>query len=356
MIFTIDDFNGDPSNNNSRNVVDNTTGDGGVSVPSPIDPDNTVMNIDGGGSWSRELYAELLSGGEKVRTVVCYGCEEGHALSDPEAEGDFEWRYTGGTFDASEFEYFMIDYLEESGPIEPGGVVELYFDGVLAAQSEPLPGEKTFLTLPLLISDDSVSDVTIRVDGVEGLNASIDNAKLVIEPIPSLVFGTPEGDFFDTEVPDEKLFVGDNQKLYTSSGNDEVDVTFAPGDNRIDLGSGDDLLYGGTDNRILAGPGDDTLFVGSGGGNNTITGDSGMDQFWLVTDPGALPTEENIITDFTSGEDVIGFGGTGSDFGFEDLNLIQDGTDTIINAFEQDLARLLRTQASTLSESDFAFA
>ncbi len=351
--FILDNFNGKPENNNSRSVEDNTTGDGGVSKRSPIDPDNTVMNIDGGGSWHRELYAELLSGKEKVSTTVCYGCEEGHAFSDPEADGKFEWRYTGGTFDASEFEYFMMDYLEAT---ESGGVVELYFDGVLAAQSDPLPEDNTSLILPLLISDDIVSDVTIRVDGVEGLYADIDNAKLVIEPIPSLVFGTPEGDFFDTEVPDEKLFVGDNQKLYTSSGNDEVDVTFAPGDNRIDLGSSDDLLYGGTDNRILAGSGDDALFVGSGGGNNTITGDSGMDQFWLVTDPGALPTEENVVTDFTSGEDVLGFGGVGTEFGFEDLNVIQDGPDTIINAFEQDLARLLRTQASTLSESDFAFA
>ena len=191
LSFIIDDFNGDSSNGNSRTALDDTTDDGGVSEPSPIDPGNTVMNILGGGPWSREIFAELLSGGESVRTVVCYGCQEGHAFSDPPgADGDFEWRYTGGTFDASEFEYFTIDYLEAiDETINPGGVVELYFDGVLAAQSDPLPDESTSLKLPLLISDDSVSDVTIRVDGVEGLNVSIDNAKLVTTPEPGTILG-----------------------------------------------------------------------------------------------------------------------------------------------------------------------
>ena len=43
--------------------------------------------------------------------------------------------------------------------------------------------------LPLLISDNSVSDVTIRIDGVEGLNASPDNARLVTTPEPGTILG-----------------------------------------------------------------------------------------------------------------------------------------------------------------------
>ena len=190
--FIVDDFNGNPPPSGS--VVDDTIGDGGVFGPSRIDQANTVMNTLGGGNWSRQLYAELLSGGESVTTVVCYGCGEGHAFSDSGAQGRFEWIYTGSNFDASKFDYFTIDYLdtprnEPEGSIEPGGVVELYFDDLLAAQSGPLPGEETSLILPLLISDNSVSKVTIRIDGIEGLNASPDNAKLVATPEPGAILG-----------------------------------------------------------------------------------------------------------------------------------------------------------------------
>ncbi len=351
--FIIDDFDGDSGRTSGSSATDNTINNIGLFAPSPIDDDNTVMNTPGGGDWSRHLYAELLSGeeGEKVTTVVCYGCDEGHAVSDPGAEGHFDWIYTGSTFDASKFEYFTMDYLDLAGrPIEPGGVVELYFDGVLAAQSDPLPGEETSLMLPLLISDNSVSNVTIRIDGVEGLNANPDNAKLVT-PLPKNVFGTSDDDLFDTENPDDKQFLGAEQNLFASSGDDTVDVTLAPGGNRIDLGSGDDTLFAGTNNRILAGSGDDTLFVGSAGGNNVITGGSGMDQFWIVTDEGDLPTMANIITDFTSGEDVIGLGSTS--IGFADLTLTLDGNETTINGLGQDLAIV---RGDTLSESDFFFA
>lgn len=193
--FIIDDFNRDPNNPTIPSAgppaLDNTAGNGGVSSLSTIDPGNTVMNILGGGPWSRQFYADLLSG-EEVQTFICYGCQEGHAFSTTESSnGIFEWRYTGSTFDASEFDHFMIDYLDLAGrPIEPGGVVELYFDGFLAAQSDPLPGEEQpSLMLPLLISPNSVSNVTIRIDGVEGLNASPDNAKLVTTPEPGTILG-----------------------------------------------------------------------------------------------------------------------------------------------------------------------
>ena len=172
--------------------------------------------------------------------------------------------------------------------------------------------------------------------------------------IPQNVFATPEDDVFDSEDSRETEFIGDDQNLFTGSGDDYVDVTFAPGGNRIDLGSGDDYLFAGTNNRIIAGSGDDILFVGSAGGDNVITGGSGQDQFWIVTDAIDLPLEANTITDFTSGDDVIGFGATS--LSFDDLDLIQEGNNTVINALNQDLAILRNTQANALSESDFFFA
>ena len=341
--FIIDDFNGDASNNNSRSVVDNTTGDGGVSAPSPIDPGNTVMNILGGAPWSREIFAELLSAEGEVTTVVCYGCEEAHAFSSvPEADGDFEWRYTGGTFDASEFDYFMIDYLEESGPIEPGGVVELYFDDVLAAQSNPLPGDSTSVRLPLLISDNSVSNVTIRVDGVEGLKVSIDNAKLVTTFEPD--FGTIDGDIIEVE--------GSNQLVFAGASDDLVDASISSeGDNRIYLGTGNDVGILGQGDRYSGETGDDRFYTTTGGGN-VITGGKDADQFWIAV--GEIPTEGiNTITDFTSGEDVIGIAGFG--IGFEDVDLTQQGDDALVGTGGIDFALLENVDINDLSASDFAF-
>ncbi len=346
--FIIDNFNGDPDRTSGSSVTDNTIGDGGVFAPSPIDDlDNTVMNILGGGTWSRQLFAELLgpdplSGGEEVATVVCYGCEEGHAFSSvPEADGDFEWRYTGGTFDASEFEHFMIDYLEAT---EPGGVVELYFDGELAAQSNPLPAADTSLMLPLLISDDIVSNVTIRVDGVEGLYASIDNAKLVDEdPNFEPDFGTTEADTIEVE--------GSNRLIFAGDSNDLIDASTGEGNNRLYAGSGDDTLILGTGDRIIAGAGDDAIFATSGG-DNIITGGAGADQLWIAS--AEIPDGINQITDFTSGEDVIGIAGLG--IGFEDVSLTQQGDDALIGATGSDLAILENVDITSLSGDDFAFS
>ncbi len=181
------------------------------------------------------------------------------------------------------------------------------------------------------------------------------NIDLEPEPLPTTVFGTSDADSFDTEDPDDKQFLGDGQKLFAGAGDDYVDVSLAPGGNRIDLGSGDDMVFAGTDNRIIGGSGDDTFFLGYEEGDNLVTGGSGADQFWILTDEGDLPAMANVITDFTSGEDVIGFGATS--LGFADLTLTVDGDETTINVtingLSQDLAIV---RGDTLSESDFVFA
>jgi 5'/3'-nucleotidase SurE len=180
----------------------------------------------------------------------------------------------------------------------------------------------------------------------------------LIEPLltplfPPDVFGTTGNDSFDS-VLGVSGFVGDKQNLFTSSGNDTVDVSFASGNNRIDLGSGDDLIFAGSNNRILAGSGNDRIFLSYSTGNNVVTGGSGADQFWLVTDAEDLPLQPSVITDFSQGVDVLGFGGT--DLGFSDLVLSQSGTNTIVKALGRELAILQNVQASSLTANNFVFA
>ncbi|BAY81411.1 hypothetical protein NIES267_08870 [Calothrix parasitica NIES-267] len=185
---------------------------------------------------------------------------------------------------------------------------------------------------------------------------TVDRSEPVTDkPLPKTVFGSSEADSFDTTISDEKQFLGENQILFAGAGNDNVDITFAPGgeSSRVDLGSGDDVLFGGSKHQIIAGSGNDILFLGSGEGNNIVSGGSGSDQFWLVTDILDLPSKENTITDFIKNEDVIGFANTTLEF--DDLKLTQDGSNTIINALGQDLTILLDTQVNDLSASDFAF-
>lgn len=177
--------------------------------------------------------------------------------------------------------------------------------------------------------------------------------------LPKVVFGTPQDDVFDTEDPtDKEFFIGDNQILFTGSGNDTVDITFAPGGptSRVNLGSGDDYLFAGSNHRILAGSGDDILFFGSAEGNNVITGSGGSDQFWAVTDAVDLPSKPTVITDFNKKEgekDVIGFADT--DLDFASLTFIQSGSKTIINALGQDLVILNSVDSNSLTADNFVF-
>ncbi|MEM8830551.1 MAG: pre-peptidase C-terminal domain-containing protein [Cyanobacteria bacterium P01_G01_bin.19] len=157
------------------------------------------------------------------------------------------------------------------------------------------------------------------------------------------IFGSIDGDTIEVEGSGQLIFAGDL--------NDLVDATTGEGNNRIYAGNGDDTIVLGSSDRILAGAGDDAMFVTSGG-DNTLTGGDGADQFWIAT--AELPESANIITDFMSGEDVIGLAGLG--IGFTDITLTTVEGDALISANDSELAILQGVDASVLSESDFAFA
>ena len=178
-------------------------------------------------------------------------------------------------------------------------------------------------------------------------------------PLPKTVFGTSNDDFIDAVDPNNGFkFNGDDQILFASSGDDIVDVAVAPGNNRIDLGSGNDTVYSGTNNRLIGSSGEDTFFVGTGGGNNVITGGKDADNFFIVTDEQDLPNNPNIITDFDPTEgDFITFANTSFDNGDRGLfwNTIQAEDDTVITVFNQPVAILRNTEAESLTSDVFFF-
>ena len=97
--------------------------------------------------------------------------------------------------------------------------------------------------------------------------------------------------------------------------------------------------------------GADRFFV-TNGGNNTMTGGAGADQFWVAT--AEIPEAANTITDFTIDEDVIGIAGLG--VSYDDLTITSQENDALISANDSDLGILQNVDANSLSESDFAFS
>ncbi len=196
-------------------------------------------------------------------------------------------------------------------------------------------------SFPLLDANYDLIDTERRVYGDEIV------IELEPEPEPEIlfqpVFGTLNNDILEIE--------SSNSLVFTGEGSDLVDASFVDGSNRIYGDGGDDTIILGTGDRIVGAEGADRFFATSGG-DNTITGGADADQFWIAN--AELPASANVITDFNSGEDVIGFAGLGIDF--KDLSITQDGDDALISNDSQDLAILTGVDSSSLTDQNFAFA
>ncbi len=158
-----------------------------------------------------------------------------------------------------------------------------------------------------------------------------------------------------------------DDKLYGGEGNDLLADT--SGENTLYGGSGGDWLYGGSDEDTLYGgegsdllngqAGDDTLYGGADwdklygrAGNDTLTGGAGTDQFIFEDDNG-----NDIITDFTDGEDAIDLTAIKGITGIGDLTITADGDDTVIDltAHGGGSITLENVDTDDMDASDFLF-
>ncbi|VEP13768.1 Serine-type D-Ala-D-Ala carboxypeptidase [Hyella patelloides LEGE 07179] len=168
---------------------------------------------------------------------------------------------------------------------------------------------------------------------------------------PEPQFGTVNADVLEIDSTDQLVFAGE--------GNDLIDATTSNSNNRLYGGDGDDTLILGTGDplrgsrgdRIVADAGADLLFVGKGG-DNTLTGGTGADQFWIAV--AKIPSSPNIVTDYNPTEDIIGISGLG--IGFEELNLTQQEDDVLIQANGRDLAIFQGVTTDNLGADNFVFA
>ena len=177
------------------------------------------------------------------------------------------------------------------------------------------------------------------------------------DTVDTAIAGTSAGNNrIDLGSGDDTAYAANGDRIFGGSGNDTLDATDAK-NYRLSGGAGDDILFGGSKGYLLGGDGSDRLFVGSGG-DNLLSGGAGADQFWIVDSE--IPSAPNTILDFQRGTDAIGIQGAQSlGISAETLALTQIGTDTLVGFGGQTLAVLSGIQANSLNLSDahqFVFA
>ena len=151
------------------------------------------------------------------------------------------------------------------------------------------------------------------------------------------------------------IYVNQNDVVFGGSGNDIFEATDGKGGNRMSGGAGDDIFYLGAGDRALGGDGNDQFFAESGG-NNLLSGGAGSDIFNIIVG-GTIPSAANTIIDFQIGTDKIGISGIAANA----LSISQVGANAAITTLVggQAIATLTGIQASSLSftnTAQFTFA
>jgi glycerophosphoryl diester phosphodiesterase len=201
--------------------------------------------------------------------------------------------------------------------------------------------------------DDLIAGVTPGFDGINDLVF----AGAGDDSVDVLIGGTFAGkNRIDLGSGNDLVFVGNGDRSLGGAGDDIFEAGGATG-YRISGGNGDDILFLGANGRALGGEGNDKFFVGSAG-DNLLSGGAGADQFWIAN--GERSAAANTILDFQIGTDVIGIQGAESlGISVTSLTLAQVGADTSITFGGETLAILTGIQASSLDTSNvnqFAFA
>jgi RTX calcium-binding nonapeptide repeat (4 copies) len=177
------------------------------------------------------------------------------------------------------------------------------------------------------------------------------------------ISGNEGNDFIDGGKGNDTLFGGkENDLILGSEGNDTLFGQL--GDDTLCGGAGDDLVYGGQGNDLIDGGkgndsiygdlGNDTLFgcegndiLFGGSGNNSLIGGLGNDIFVIGLNRGF-----DIVSDFVTGQDLIGLSGGLS---FDQLEITQNNNNALIKikGSGEIISSLNGVNATSISVNDF---
>lgn len=158
-----------------------------------------------------------------------------------------------------------------------------------------------------------------------------------------VLIGEAGNDTMFGDAEDDTLLGGPGaDMLFGDAGNDTL--IGGEGNDKLEGGPGNDSLRGGAGNDSLFGEAGDDLIFG-GPGNDTLHGGPGSDIYALAVGDGT-----DVILVFEDGQDKIGLP---TELPFDQLSITQDGTNTLINVGDEQLAILQNTSASQITLSDF---
>jgi uncharacterized protein YjiK/phosphodiesterase/alkaline phosphatase D-like protein/arylsulfatase A-like enzyme len=361
--YTIFDISADGKTLNVNVQGVNSTGINTFPEPSPANPVRSIL------SFSLDAAPSVLSVAASTTTATEADGTPGvfTVTSDAKANTDLTFNYTvGGTATNG------VDYTKLTGTatIAAGQssvdiAVKPVDDGVAEGN------ESVFLSLTSgsgysTNATKSAATVTIIDNGTTPVGTTGDDSLFAIpgskfDGQSNIVFtgaGNDEVDLstnssvarnnrIDLGSGNDIIYVSQSDRVFGSNGNDTFDATEGKGGNRMSGGAGNDVFFLGSNDRALGGDGNDLFYVQSGG-NNLISGGAGNDKFFIVN--AELPNAPNTIVDFQVGIDVIGVNGAASlGITTSTLKLNQVGVDTAIVFNNQTLAVLSGIQASNLS-------
>lgn len=333
--------------------------------------------VDGDPDDALRIYEFDVESGEYVGLVGYYRTEiEGNPIGDftPINESEFLVIERDGEQGlAAQFKRIYkidIDNLDAEGYVEK----ELVADLLEIQDPNDLNNDgSTTFDFPFVTIEDVlvVDEDTILVANDNnypfstGREGGIDNSEVILlqleQPLdldPRLggtaVTPDEESDFepsFGSDAADVIEVSGSDELIFAGGEDDLIDLSLSEGGNRAYGASGDDIFILGSEDRAIGNSGADRFFAT--GGDNTITGGSDGDQFWIAV--ASIPESANTITDFTPGEDVVGIAGL--DIDFEDLEFTMGEGGTTISVDGEDLAVLVNAGEDFMADADdFVFA
>ena len=260
--------------------------------------------------------------------------------------GDF-----GGTLpDDTVTVFFEPGKLVEEIVIEVSGDTDVEADEAFTLSLQNVAGATIDATANtasgIIVNDDESSE-----DETEVVVGTDEADFLLGSPGDDLIVGRAGNDLIVGRDGDDAILGGgDNDIIFGGDGNDVIEG--GDDEDALDGGNDDDILDGGDGRDVLdGGSGDDLLIAGGDKDGDVLTGGSGCDVFLFFGDNG-----DDTITDFTNGVDKINL----SDhfvFGIDDLDIEQDGADTVISGYAGlgDDITLQNFAALNLDDSDFIF-
>jgi serralysin len=314
-IFTIDPSAANPAATLTRVAQMDRSG-----VPSDqTDPDPTdIGNWESSGILDVSTLFGNASGTQFIYDIQAHSLRDGNIINVPGEDTDGD-----GTVEAN-------DNLVQGGQL--GFLIAP--DASLVQDENLISGSTVADTLIAGIDFDGVNDTVFTGAGDDEVDATFD----VVVAGNNRIFTGSGADV---------IYVANGDRAFGGSGDDEFDATDVMG-YRLSGGAGNDIFYLGADGRALGGAGNDIFYVQEGGGN-LISGGAGADEFWIIT--GDLPMEANTIVDFQMGTDVLGIGGQGADFGFNNLTLT--GNSIMISGTTVAMLNGINTSSLTAANFDF---